>query len=229
MDAVLTDYGRQKLAQANSSFSISSFSFGDDEVDYRLIQKYGRTVGKEKIEKNTPIFEALTNQNISIKYRLIGSAANTPLNTIYLPVLKVSPPLSVNLTPNNNNITCTFTLSLNNNSNVTNISDFLETQYKVEFSDRFFNISAGTNVTSDSAGTTTSVAGDPNRTATYGFIIPESTSSFALKISAKSIDNATLNVYGKPASISTRTITSYIKITGQKYGTTLSIPVTYTA
>ena len=56
LDAVLTDYGRQQLASANNAFSITYYALGDDEVDYRLIKKYGRAVGKEKIEKNTPIF-----------------------------------------------------------------------------------------------------------------------------------------------------------------------------
>jgi hypothetical protein len=70
---VLTDYGRKQLslaAQNGSSFLISKFALGDDEVDYRLIKRYGRAVGKEKIEKNTPILEALTNQNLALKYRI---------------------------------------------------------------------------------------------------------------------------------------------------------------
>lgn len=73
LDAVLTDTGRQFLArQDGQSFSIVKFAFGDDEVDYSLIQKFGRTVGKEKIEKNTPIFEALTNQNFAQKHTLVS-------------------------------------------------------------------------------------------------------------------------------------------------------------
>ena len=60
VDAVLTDYGRELLAQNDGSFSIVKFAFGDDEVDYSTIKKFGRTVGKEKIEKNTPVFEAQT-------------------------------------------------------------------------------------------------------------------------------------------------------------------------
>ena len=58
VDAVLTDIGREFLARNDGSFSIVKFALGDDEVDYTMIQKFGRTVGKEKIEKNTPVFEA---------------------------------------------------------------------------------------------------------------------------------------------------------------------------
>jgi len=69
IDAVLTERGREYLAQNNGAFRIESFSFGDDEVDYTLLQKYGNSIGKEKIEKNTPIFEANPNENIALKYQ----------------------------------------------------------------------------------------------------------------------------------------------------------------
>ena len=68
IDAVLTDRGRELLARNDGSFEISKFAFGDDEVDYSIIKKFGRTVGKEKIEKNTPIFEAQTAANQAQKY-----------------------------------------------------------------------------------------------------------------------------------------------------------------
>ena len=60
VDAVLTDTGRQALSRNDGSFSIFKFALADDEIDYAVIQQYGRTVGKEKIEKNTPVLEALT-------------------------------------------------------------------------------------------------------------------------------------------------------------------------
>jgi len=72
IDAVLTERGRELLSKNDGSFSIESFTFGDDEVDYSLITKYGVDLGKEKIEKNTPIFEANPNENIAIKHTLIS-------------------------------------------------------------------------------------------------------------------------------------------------------------
>lgn len=87
LDAVLTDTGRQLLARNDGSFSIVKFAPGDDEVDYTIIKQYGRTVGKEKIEKNTPIFEALTNQGYAQKYRLI-SVSNP--NLLRLPSISVT-------------------------------------------------------------------------------------------------------------------------------------------
>ena len=47
LDAVLTDEGRKNLA--NGTFNITKFALGDDEIDYGIIKKFGRTVGKEKM------------------------------------------------------------------------------------------------------------------------------------------------------------------------------------
>ena len=71
IDAVLTDVGRSKLADNNGSFQIRFFALADDEVDYSLIKKFGRSVGKEKITKNTPIFEAQTASSYALKHRLL--------------------------------------------------------------------------------------------------------------------------------------------------------------
>mgnify|MGYP001242209514 CR=1 FL=1 len=87
LDAVLTDTGRKFLSRNDGSFSITKFALGDDEVDYGVIKKYGRTVGKEKVEKNTPIFEALTNGDQALKYKLI-SLSNPSI--LRLPSLSLS-------------------------------------------------------------------------------------------------------------------------------------------
>ena len=77
LDAVLTDVGRELLARNDGSFNIVKFAFSDDEVDYTIIQKYGRTVGKEKIIKNTPVLEALTNGDISQMHKLLSLSTPT--------------------------------------------------------------------------------------------------------------------------------------------------------
>lgn len=86
LDACLTDAGRQALSRNDGSFSITKFALGDDEVDYSIITKFGRTVGKEKIEKNTPVFEALTNQALAQKFKLV-SVSNP--NLIRFPSLQL--------------------------------------------------------------------------------------------------------------------------------------------
>ena len=87
IDAVLTDTGRRMLARNDGSFSIVKFAFGDDEIDYTLIQKFGRTVGKEKIEKNTPVFEAQTAGNQALKYKCVS--LSNPALTI-MPTLELT-------------------------------------------------------------------------------------------------------------------------------------------
>ena len=87
IDAVLTERGRELLSKNDGTFKITQFSFGDDEVDYTNITKYGKIIGKEKIEKNTPIFEASTNENIALKNKLINlGSANVRI--LYLPFLE---------------------------------------------------------------------------------------------------------------------------------------------
>ena len=86
LDAVLTDLGRRALARNDGSFSIFKFAFSDEEVDYSHIVEFGRTVGKEKIEKNTPILEATTQGNLGQKYRCrsVNNDALTRLPTLNL-------------------------------------------------------------------------------------------------------------------------------------------------
>jgi len=84
LDAVLTDLGRQALSRNDGSFEIFKFAFSDEEVDYGHIVHFGRTVGKEKIEKNTPILEAVTEGNLAQKFRCrsINNDSLTRLPTI---------------------------------------------------------------------------------------------------------------------------------------------------
>ena len=86
IDAVLTERGTELLSQNNGSFNITSFAFGDDEVDYSLISKFGMNVGKEKIEKNTPVMEANPNENLALKYPLI-TLTNPISTTSHIPTI----------------------------------------------------------------------------------------------------------------------------------------------
>lgn len=87
IDVVLTDTGRQFLARNDGSFDIVKFAVADDEVNYNIVKQFGRTVGKEKIEKNTAVLEAQTNGNLALKYRCI-SISNP--NLIRLPSLSLT-------------------------------------------------------------------------------------------------------------------------------------------
>jgi len=234
LDAVLTDYGRQQLSLSNSSFNITHFSLGDDEVDYRMIKRYGRAVGKDKIEKNTPIFEALTNPEIALKYRLIGrESGGAAISQIFLPLLSSSP-ASVSLINNANNNTVSkqviLTLTLKGNSNPATIADVVQTAYQIKVSDRFFTLSNSINgsLTTAEAAFTTITANDPSRMATYTLTPTNPEQPLGFTVNARSVDTTTATIYGKKTSATERTITSNITVIGNRHGVTLNLPVSYT-
>jgi hypothetical protein len=142
IDAVLTDKGRELLARNNGTFRIVHYGFGDDEVDYTLIKKFGTTVGKEKIEKNTPVFEAQTIGALGLKY---------PLITLSDPTLTVFPTLAITATSTTtlsniagSNLAAT-TINQSIPSNISAVVQSLlrETQYRVTVDSRFVIMNAG--------------------------------------------------------------------------------------
>jgi len=87
VDAILTDKGRQLLAQNDGSFQITQFSLSDDEVDYTLYNPNhpsGSAFYGEAIE-NMPIIQAFPEANEIMKYKLI----TLPRGTAKLPVITV--------------------------------------------------------------------------------------------------------------------------------------------
>ena len=87
VDAILTDKGRQLLAQNDGYFQITQFSLSDDEVDYTLYNPNhpsGSAFYGEAIE-NMPIIQAFPEANEIMKYKLI----TLPRGTAKLPVVTV--------------------------------------------------------------------------------------------------------------------------------------------
>jgi hypothetical protein len=230
LDAVLTDYGRQKLASANSAFNVTSYSLADDEVDYGLVKRYGRTVGKEKIEKNTPIFEALTNPEIALKYRLIGRENSGAISSVYLPQLKLSTGTSIDFTDNSAKRFSVDLLWKGQASSSSIPVEFIQKSYEIKISSRFFNITGASNGSIDSPSTAVNRvnAGDPNRMAVYTLSGTGTSTSIELTVVPLNIDATTLSIYGKLQGTK-RKITSYVKITGLTHGCSVDIPITYTA
>lgn len=72
IDAVLTDIGREIISKNDGSWKVAKFAVADDEIDYGMITKFGLAVGKDKIEKLTPVWEASTNESYALKYRAIS-------------------------------------------------------------------------------------------------------------------------------------------------------------
>jgi len=83
VDAILTNKGRQLLAQGN--FSITQFALADDEIDYTLYNPtnpsgsayYGQAI------ENMPLLEAFPQETQMMKYKLV----TLPRGTARLPIL----------------------------------------------------------------------------------------------------------------------------------------------
>lgn len=146
VDAVLTDYGRQKLANQGSTATqlITEYAFADDEVDYSVITKYGVIVGKEKIEKNTPIFEASTNARYNASSFLVSSPNANGQQPAQSAEFIGGNELSLN-----NNVISMELSTTNPNSNLSGIS------YTIEYDSRFITLSGDSVQIGSTTGTRT--------------------------------------------------------------------------
>ena len=220
LDAVLTDIGRQFLARNDGSFSLHKFALGDDEVNYGIISKYGRTVGKEKIEKNTPVFEALTNQAHSQKYKLI-SISNP--NLLRLPELDLSGDSNVdslnNVVTLGRNAQKTATLSVEQTiKNETTIDVELRDQtFIVEVPNLFVQILRQTPENIDGQQRASYILTRSPTENSFGG------SSVQFTLSVKSLTDALFTIYGTTANKAK--IKAYIKITGVQSGSVKDIAI----
>jgi len=206
VDAVLTDIGRQALARNDGSFSIFQFALGDDEVDYDIIQQYGRTVGKEKIEKNTPVLEALTQGSLALKHPLV-SVSNEFLT--HLPTLTITTsatPVTFSRTSGTsiNNVT----IEISTTTGVEIEFDLLDAELMIEMNNIFLSIS----------GESPDVIFTDN-TAVYRFPTDQETTSDTIStripLQLKNFSNTVFNTYSVSGASFIRT---YVKITGLNSG-----------
>jgi hypothetical protein len=87
VDAILTDVGRQLLAQNDGQFRITQYSLADDEIDYSLYNPtnpsgsayYGEAI------INMPLLEAFPQANQTMKYKLV----TLPRGTAKMPIINI--------------------------------------------------------------------------------------------------------------------------------------------
>ena len=178
VDAVLTDLGRQALSRNDGSFSIYQFALGDDEIDYDIISQYGRTVGKEKIEKNTPVLEALTQGSLALKFPLI-SASNEFLT--HLPVMSITArqPISLNRTQTT---TSNMTFEVGPKGDNTSIEfDLIDSEFLIELNNVFLTIQNNSPdiIYTDNIATYRFPAGIADSSGTYTTSVPLVLKSFS--------------------------------------------------
>lgn len=210
LDAVLTDSGRQALARNDGSFSFIKFAFGDDEVDYTIIQKFGRVVGKEKVEKNTPVFEGLTNQNFGQKSRMV-SVSNP--NLVRLPTLGIT---GENLASDIVSLgaTTTKTSSLTISQSIQN-EDIIDAElrdqgFEITMNNDFLQIQGFVPDIVDGTKISTYILRrDPTETSVGG-------SRLTLTLEVKAISNAQFTVFGTASN--KNLIRTFVKIKGVQSG-----------
>jgi hypothetical protein len=223
LDAVLTDTGRQFLSRNNGDFTLFKFALGDDEVNYAIISKYGRSVGREKIEKNTPIFEALTNQAHAQKYKLI-SVSNS--NLIRLPRFNFS---GDNASSNGVVTVYTTTGTGRQTSSALLFEQTLlnETSIDVELRDQTFLVDVPNLFLVIDNGSKTPNNIDNQQRAYYTLTSSGRTSnlgsSLSFKINSKSLTQTMFDVYG--TGTTRDTIKSYVRVTGMQSGAVKDIAV----
>ncbi len=208
IDAVLTDLGRQKLAAG--TFSIIKFAAGDDEVDYGMITRYGRTVGQEKIEKNTPVFEAITNNKLALMHPLLSIPDPNRYTLPSFLVTGVTSPNTIVLgTTTNTTTNVEVKQTLAGGEAIP--QELVDNQFMVICDDRFIRIVGSTPVI------------DRNRMATYivtrdGALGPQGGAVVTIPVNAKAITSASFQIYAQPGATRT-TILSGMRVTGMSTGT----------
>lgn len=223
LDAVLTDFGREALARNNGSFNIIKFSLGDDEVNYGIISKYGRTIGREKIEKNTPIFEALTNQNLALKHKLIS----IPVPLVYLPQLTLTnQSTQVTLAQGKSSTTVTVVEGLaSNDSSNTLDPNIADSNFDIYYPSLFLSVDSSQSgqVAQDSLKTAQTTKSSNSTSGT--------SRTLTFNLAAKSMTTNTFITFGRQVTSGNTTsyeISTSVKIVGQNSGIALNIPITIT-
>lgn len=209
IDAVLTDTGRELLARNDGSFNIAKFACGDDEINYEIIKKYGKVIGGQKIEINTPIFESLTNKNQAQKYKLV-SILNQDLTKI--------PNLNLIATDLTND---TIIIGRNNKTNTIKISQQLQEQENIDidFVDRVFSIEVS-NLFLEISGFSPNTISNSQK-ATYRLFASSTKNNFngsdlEFVLRTKTISDSMFQLYGNFSN--KNIITTIVKITGLNSG-----------
>lgn len=88
LDAVLTDTGRQRLARGDGTFTIAKYCFADDEINYGIYDTTAATAKKDLNILQSPILEAFTNSNTTVKHRLVTLDGQD--KSLFLPVARIN-------------------------------------------------------------------------------------------------------------------------------------------
>jgi len=224
VDAVLTDIGRMALARNDGSFAISRFALGDDEVDYGNITQYGRTVGKELIQKLTPVFEANTDSGIALRHQLvtlrIPDLDRVPIITIEgsnITAATTANPTTILAVTKNKVQRVTLTQTIINENIVP--QQLVDSNVVIQVDNRFITINNARPafVDTNNRATYNVVRGKATRTSTKGGAV------YDINVRAKGIADSMFTTFGDPSDKTN--ITTFMTVTGTSSGTRTNIQV----
>lgn len=214
IDCVLTKKGREFLSKNDGSFSIVKFALSDDEIDYTIIKQYGIDVGKEKIEKNTPVLEAITAESIAQKYKIV-SVSNQ--NLLYVPRLTLVSSLTNNVLSLLTSGTSTIVLQQSVVSGESIDPELVDQVYEVSVNNRFLTLS----------GKTPDVVGSGD-TVTYfitqtGTVSSSGGSTCQFTAGARALSTSVFDIYGTKNDKTL--IRTFINVRGAQSGASYDIEV----
>jgi len=213
IDAVLTDEGRKMLADNQGRFKVAFFSLGDDEVDYSIIEKFGRAVGQEKISKNTPIFEAQTKGSLALKHRLL-----TLPNPVVTRLPKLTMELPVNTTFAAGTSTTKFSFKQVVTGNEKIPGGVADSTFSIMISDRFLRVSGLSYISIEN--TTKIATYAKSRT---GINNDTNAAEVEFSLVKREIDDTTYSIYGNGSTIET-----IVSVIGDQSGIRNDFKVTLT-
>ena len=234
VDAVLTEKGRELLSNNDGSFNITGFTFADDEVDYEILKHYGLIIGKEKIEKNTPIFEAITDTDMSIKYENLSLTNNTTEIFAFPKIQHVDSSnttfrLSSNSSSNNNtSLSINLKTFVNQDVDFALSTDLRDEEFIIRVFDELLEVSE---LSTESTFNRNSIAEHILSTSASSTITEtEFIGQRFLSFTITAINKVTSSTYQYYASVSDPTeIKTQIEVVGSSSGATFIIPVTITS
>jgi hypothetical protein len=204
IDAILTDTGRQLLAQNDGSFRITQYALADDEIDYTLYNPthpsgsayYGQAI------ENMPLLEAFPQATQVMKYKLVTlprGTAKMPILDLGYSAIVIKQGASLAITPQTLNY-------LGGNT-------FETSGYTATISDvHLFN-------TFEGVGINTPQAQALNTTTTLGTSVSKTVVGTTINIRATTINT----LFGTNTQLS-----ATLTVEGRDSGARLTIPVTVT-
>ncbi len=214
IDCVLTKKGREFLSRNDGSFSIVKFALSDDEVDYTVIKQYGIEVGKEKIEKNTPVLEAITAESFAQKYKIV-SVSNQSLS--FVPRLSLVSSLSNNVLSLLTSRTSSVVLQQTVASGESVDPELVDQIFEVTVNNRFLTVSGRT---PDVVSTGDSVTYFISQS---GGVSPSNGSTCQFTIASRALSSSVFEVYGTKNNKSL--IRTFINVKGAQSGASFDIEV----